>query len=308
MQEDNVTANFDIMAALEGGESVADVNKFLAQQTGFDYDAFVADELNRLRAEISAKDPNIQIDDDFLKKDIDEEILVNLSGGKFVRSESPFLRGVAQGAIVDAPTFAAMYKGGQQGFRAGMALPIPHPLAKAVAVGATTLTGAAIAGFPTAKLGDLAFTSLVDDAEVVPSQRAVKEAGRVLSSTALSLYGVPKIAASPSIFKESTDTLGDVLKANIATMERGPTKALTYTASLFPRGAEALGTAMARPLATPTTKTGAVARATAYGTASGLPATGAYFAEEVPIFRESADAPATTSERLISEIGLVRFL
>jgi len=303
MQEDNVTANFDIMAALEGGESVADINKFLAQQTGFDYDAFVADELVRLRADISAKDPNIQIDDDFLKKDIDEEILVNLSGGKFVRSESPFLRGVAQGAIVDAPTFAAMYKGGQQGFRAGMALPIPHPLAKAVAVGATTLTGAAIAGFPTAKLGDLAFTSLVDDAEVVPSQRAVKEAGRVLSSTALSLYGVPKIAASPSIFKESTDTLGDVLKANIATMERGPTKALTYTASLFPRGAEALGTAMARPLATPTTKTGAVARATAYGTASGLPATGAYFAEEVPIFRESADAPATTSERLISEIG-----
>ena len=134
MQEDNVKANFDIMAALEGGESVANINKFLAQQTWFEYDAFVADELVRLRADISAKDPNIQIDDDFLKKDIDEEILVNLSGGKFVRSESPFLRGVAQGIITDVPTFAAMYKGGQQGFRAGMALPIPHPLATAIAV------------------------------------------------------------------------------------------------------------------------------------------------------------------------------
>ena len=113
MQQDDVTANFDVMAALEGGESVADINRFLAQQKGFDYDAFVADELNRLRAEVSAKDPNIKVDDEFLKKDIDEEILVNFSDGKFVRSESPFLRGLAEGAIVDAPTFAAMYKGGQ---------------------------------------------------------------------------------------------------------------------------------------------------------------------------------------------------
>lgn len=297
------TVNFDIMAALESGESVADINRFLAQQKGFDYEGFVGDELSRLREEILAENPNIQIDDNFLKKTLDEDILVELSEGKFVRSESPFLRGVAEGAIVDAPTFGAIFKGGQEGFRAGMALPIAHPLAKAIAVGATTLTGAAVAGFPTAKLGDLAFTGLIDDAEVVPSQRPIKEAGRVLSGTALGLYGVPKLAASPSVFKESTDTLGNYLKANIATMERGPKKAAAYTASLIPRGVEALGTAVGKPLATPTTKTGTLARATALGTASGLPATGAYVAEEVPIFRESADAPATTSERLVSEIG-----
>lgn len=62
------TVNFDIMAALESGESVADINRFLAQQKGFDYEGFVGDELSRLREEILAENPNIQIDDNFLKK------------------------------------------------------------------------------------------------------------------------------------------------------------------------------------------------------------------------------------------------
>jgi len=47
--EQNNTFNFDTMAALEAGESVEDINRYLAQQKNFDYDQAVADELKTKR-------------------------------------------------------------------------------------------------------------------------------------------------------------------------------------------------------------------------------------------------------------------
>jgi len=297
---------FNLTQALQDQVPLSEINRELASQKGFDYDAAFADIKEARRGEIIKDGLSPEnISEEELDLFANETILTELSGGKYARVESPTQRGVAEGLLIDLPSGLGFARGAQEGF-----LRTPGPIPAKLVGGLAGGTVGAIVGYTPGEIiarGDP--TGLTDfegifPSEPLPSQRAAVEAARTYSGTLLSLF------ALPSFLRQGVVDLGaDKLARNIENMAPGLKRSVTEGARKVVSGTERVLEGVAKPYGLPTTRSEALLTAGRATIASAAPAVGAFYAETIdpydPLTRVGAEIAASSvpTLRIASFIG-----
>ena len=289
-----MATQFNLTQALQDQVPLSEINRELAAQKGFDYDAAFADIKEARRGEIikGGFSPE-NISDSELNLFANETILTELSGGKYARVDSTTQRGVSEGMLIDLPSGLGFARGAQEGF-----LRTPGPIPVKLAGGLVGGTVGAIAGYTPGEIiarGDP--TGLTDfkgifPSEPLPSQRAAVEAARTYTGALTGLMFFP------GVLKQGTvDLAAEKLARNIENMAPGLKRSLTTAGQKIVSGAERVLEGIAKPYGKPTTRTEALFTSGRAAVASGAPAAGAYFAETVdpydPLTRVGAEITAS---------------
>tara|TARA_B100001059_G_scaffold236295_1_gene286032 strand:- start:3411 stop:7385 length:3975 start_codon:yes stop_codon:yes gene_type:complete len=289
-----VATQFNLTQALQDQVPLSEINRELAAQKGFDYDAAFADIKEARRGEIvkGGFSPE-NISDSELNLFANETILTELSGGKYARVDSTTQRGVSEGMLIDLPSGLGFARGAQEGF-----LRTPGPIPVKLAGGLVGGTVGAIVGYTPGEIiarGDP--TGLTDfkgifPSEPLPSQRAAVEAARTYTGALTGLLFFP------GVLKQGTvDLAAEKLARNIENMAPGLKRSLTTAGQKIVSGAERVLEGIAKPFGKPTTRTEALLTSGRAAVASGAPAAGAYFAETVdpydPLTRVGAEITAS---------------
>lgn len=271
------TEEIDVTGLLSSGVPTGEVVDTLAAAKNFDSAAARADLINYYRnTRLSEGFTEAELSDEVLAERANEDLLIELSGGKFVREEDPVTRGIAKGLMVDTPVGMGMAFGAQRGYRLGMAAPLP-PQYKIPLVAATTMGGAALGAITPYIPGEFAFNQFFEGEDVIPSQRPTVEAARTAAGTVGTLAGLP-IAVTPG----SVNFGSYIIARNIQRMSGNPIgrtilSLLEKGTRLLEKGVEAV----ARPFAKPTSVREGVTTAAKMGAAAAAPAAGAYVAEKI---------------------------
>lgn len=289
-----MATQFNLTQALQDQIPLSEINRELASQKGFDYDAAFADIKEARRGEIMKGGLSPEnISEEELDLFANETILTELSGGKYARVDSPTQRGVTEALLIDVPAGVAFARGAQEGF-----LRTPGTVPAKLLGGLTAGTVSGIIGYTPGEIiarGDP--TGLTDfkgifPSEPLPSQRAAVEAARTYSGTLLSLF------ALPSFLKQGVVDLGaEKLARNIENMAPGLKRSVTEGVRKVVSGTERVLEGVAKPYGMPTTRPEALITAGRAAVASGAPAAGAFFAETVdpydPLTRVGAEITAS---------------
>lgn len=289
-----MATQFNLTQAIRDQVPLSEINRELASQKGFDYDAAFADIKEARRGEIvkGGFSPE-NISDSELDLFANETILTELSDGKYARVDSTTDRGMYEGLLIDLPSSLGLARGVQEGF-----LRTPGPLPVKLLGGAV---GGTVGGIMTYTPGEIIArgdpTGLtgfegIFPSEPLPSQRAAVEAARTYTGA---LSGLMLL---PGALKQGTVNLaGDKLIRNIENMAPGLKRSLATAGQKIVSGAERVLEGVAKPFGRPTTRTEALLTSGRAMAASVAPATGAFIAETVdpydPLTRVGAEISAS---------------
>ncbi len=289
-----MATQFNLTQALQDQVPLSEINKELASQKRFNYDAAFADIKEMRRGEVIEGGVSPEnISEEELDLFANEAILSELSDGKYARVEEPIQRGVTEALLIDVPAGVAFARGAQEGFTR-----TPGPVPAKLLGGLTAGTVSGIIGYTPGEIiargdptGLTGFKGLFPS-EPLPSQRPEVEAARTYSGTLLSLF------ALPSFLKQGVVDLGaEKLARNIENMAPGLKRSVTEGARKVVSGTERVLEGVAKPYGIPTTRPEAVLTAGRAAVASGAPAIGAFYAETIdpydPLTRVGAEITAS---------------
>ena len=289
-----MATQFNLTQALQDQVPLSEINRELASQKGFDYDAAFADIKEARRGEVMKDGLSPEnISEEELNLFANETILTELSGGKYARVDDPVQRGVTEGLLIDLPSGLGFARGAQEGF---LRTPGPLPV-KLIGGGVGGGVGGLIGytpgeiiarGDPTGLTG---FEGIFPS-EPLPSQRAAVEAARSYTGALTGLLFLP------GALKQGTvDLAAEKLGRNIENMAPGLKRSLTAAGQKIVSGVERVLEGVAKPYGRPTTRPEALITAGRAAVASGAPAVGAFFAETVdpydPLTRVGAEITAS---------------
>jgi hypothetical protein len=289
-----VATQFNLTQALQDQVPLSEINRELASQKGFDYDAAFADIKEARRGEIMKDGLSPEnISEEELDLFANETILTELSGGKYARVDDPVQRGVTEALLIDVPAGLGFARGAQEGF-----IRTPGPIPAKLVGGLVGGTVGGVAGYTPGEIiarGDptgLTNFKGIFPSEPLPSQRPTAEAARTYSGTLLSLF------ALPAFLKQGVVDLGaEKLARNIENMAPGLKRSVTEGGRKVVSGTERVLEGVAKPYGMPKTRPEAVLTAGRAAVASGAPATGAFLAETVdpydPLTRVGAEITAS---------------
>ena len=107
-----MATQFNLTQALQDQVPLSEINRELASQKGFDYDAAFADIKEARRGEVMKDGLSPEnISEEELNLFANETILTELSGGKYARVDDPVQRGVTEGLLIDLPSGLAFARG-----------------------------------------------------------------------------------------------------------------------------------------------------------------------------------------------------
>lgn len=299
-----MATQFNLTQALQDQVPLSEINRELASQKGFDYDAAFTDIKEARRREVlKAGFAPENISEEELSVFANELILTELSDGQIVKEQLPKLRGTSQAVLVDIPAGAAMFKGAQKGFQYASKVP-PGPL-KIPAMITAPVVGGAAGLFGATQLGDFAFGQFFEGEDVVPSQRPLVEAARTYAGTLGSLFTIPYLLKGVS--DQALNLGAKWLEKNIDDISnkwlRRAARPAQYATKLAEKSVEAVRQPYRADLPS-------VRRGIAAAGFSAAPATGAYFAEKTdpydPFTRAGAEivAPLLIPGRLLTSLGI----
>jgi len=300
-----VATQFNLTQALQDQVPLSEINRELASQKGFDYDAAFADIKEARRGEIikGGLSPE-NISEEELDLFANETILTELSGGKYARVDEPVQRGVAEAMLIDVPAGIGFARGAQEGFRR-----TPGPLPAKILGGLAAGTFGGVVGYTPGEIiarGDptgLTGFKGIFPSEPLPSQRPIAEAARTYSGTLLSLF------ALPAFLRQGVVDLGaEKLARNIENMAPGLKRSVTEGTRKVVSGMERVLEGVAKPYGMPTTRPEALATTGRAILASGAPAAGAFFAETVDPYDPLTRVTAEISASAIPTIRIASFI